>query len=107
MSEQCEDRLEEFLVPSRLLNGLPNSGDPRSMSERVGAICANCGHLAELVTLELREFTEGYLKQLLDARVIEPPTPPDTQTSTDTRMQPPAPWPDPPSQIVPASDEGL
>lgn len=92
MSDQCEERLEEFLVPSRLLKALPNSGDPRNMAERVGAIIANCEHLVELVTPELRKFTEGYLKQLLDARV-----PPDTRTGTDTRMEPPAPWPDPPS----------
>lgn len=112
MSGQWEERLEEFLVPSRLLKALPNSGDPRNMAERVGAIIANCEHLAELVTPEpkLRKFTEGYLKQLLDARAIEQstPPPPDTQkTGTDTRMEPPAPWLDPPSQIVPVVTRGL
>ena len=68
--DEQRGRLAEFLVPIRLLDGLSNSGDPWNMAERVGAIIANCEHLVELVTPELRDFTESYLTQLLDARVI-------------------------------------
>ena len=69
MPKQCEERLEEFLVPSGILDMLPNNDDP-TMTGRVGAIIASCELLAELVTPGLRDFTDSYLTQLLDARAV-------------------------------------
>ena len=87
MPKQYEERLEEFLVPSGLLDMLPNNDDP-TMEGRVGAILASCENLVELVTPGLREFTERCLTQLLDARAvhIEPSASDEGQASPKTQQ---------------------